>query len=218
LEWKEKAELAAVLVVAFAAVIVAPTVIQSATGNAAKWAARCLFNALLIASPFVLSKIFGRRTGSLGFSKERIPKQIAVGVAVAAATIIQLTLGVLALGENKRMLLTTPQRSLGALIAYIAFDMTFIGLGEELLFRGYFLERFQKLTRSAVGGIVWSSVVFGLWHFPGGQDFMQVIITAAIGALYAFSMRKFRNCTTLSVGIAHGLHDVFILILSSALL
>lgn len=96
--------------------------------------------------------------------------------------------------------------------------MLFVGMGEEMLFRGYFMERFRTLTDSWIWAVVMSALMFGIWHFPNGQDFLQVILTALIGAIYGLAMLKIKNCSTLSLGIAHGLHDVYILILSCILL
>ncbi|WP_051115591.1 CPBP family intramembrane glutamic endopeptidase [Clostridium pasteurianum] len=104
------------------------------------------------------------------------------------------------------------------IIYYIVFDMLFVGMGEEMLFRGYFMERFRTLTDSWIWAVVMSALMFGIWHFPNGQDFLQVILTALIGAIYGLAMLKIKNCSTLSLGIAHGLHDVYILILSCILL
>jgi membrane protease YdiL (CAAX protease family) len=66
--------------------------------------------------------------------------------------------------------------------------------------------------------VIISALMFGFMHFPSGQDFLQVIVTAVIGLFYGFARVKIKNCSTLTVGIAHGLHDTFILILSCFLL
>ena len=63
--------------------------------------------------------------------------------------------------------------------------------------------------------VVVSSVLFGLWHYPGGQDVLQVIMTAAIGAIYATARLRVRHCSTLATGTAHGLHDLTLLTLAS---
>ncbi|MBU3112040.1 CPBP family intramembrane metalloprotease [Clostridium lacusfryxellense] len=59
--------------------------------------------------------------------------------------------------------------------------------------------------------------MFGLFHYPVGHNILQVLMTTVIGFIFAVLRLKFKDCTTLSVGIAHGLYDTFILILSCVL-
>jgi len=63
--------------------------------------------------------------------------------------------------------------------------------------------------------IVASSVLFGLWHFPGSQDVLQVFVTALIGAIYATARFNVRDCSTFATGTAHSLHDLTLLLLAS---
>ncbi len=68
-------------------------------------------------------------------------------------------------------------------IALILPFSLFVGIHEEILFRGFFLSRLRTLTRSNVAAIAISSVVFGLMHFYQGT--MGVMQTAAIGTALA---------------------------------
>src|SRR5262249_10278335 len=43
-----------------------------------------------------------------------------------------------------------------------------IGLGEELLMRGYLIPRLERIVKSKVWAIVISSMFFGCWHMPSG--------------------------------------------------
>ncbi|WML51748.1 CPBP family intramembrane glutamic endopeptidase [Neobacillus sp. PS3-12] len=129
-----------------------------------------------------------------------------------------ITIAVLALGDNKGILLPAKENRIGIIIYSVVFDMICAGMGEETLFRGYFMERYRTLTNSDIGAVVIPALMFGIWHFPNSQDFLQVILTALIGLVFGLVRLKIKNASTLSVGISHGLHDVYILILSCALL
>lgn len=218
MERKHRSELVIVAVFTFVVVILAPSILRLAANDAEKMVIKPIFYLLLVAVPFIVSKAVKRPIGTLGFRKENILKQVLIGFSVFIIIASVLTIAVFALGDNKRILLGSPKDSFGIILFYVIFNMVFVGMGEEILFRGYFLERFNKLTDSKALAVILSAVMFGIWHFPGGQDFLQVIITAMLGSIYAMTIFKLRDCTTLSVGIAHGLHDVYILVLSCILL
>jgi membrane protease YdiL (CAAX protease family) len=140
--------------------------------------------------------------GSLGFKREVLVKQLLTGVGIFIVLDLVFTIAVLALGDNKSILLPLKESRIGVIIYYIFFDMICPGMGEETLFRGYFMERFRTLTESDIWAVVISALMFGIWHFPSGQDFLQVIITALIGAVFGLARVRIRNSSTLSVGIA----------------
>ena len=210
-------ELAAVAVFAFVVVIAAPALLPLLQSEGQKVFVRCLLYVLLAAAPLAACRIRKRPFWTLGFRREEIGKQVLFGFAIFAMLAALVTVAVILLGSRRQILL--PLRKSGpALLSSIAFDLILVGPVEETLFRGYFLNRLQVLTRSGAGGIIFSSILFGAWHFPGGQDILQVLLTAVIGALFSYCILRFRNCTTLSVMIAHGLHDSFLLVLSCILL
>ena len=60
----------------------------------------------------------------------------------------------------------------------------FIGLYEELLFRGFLLGRLARLTGSIPGAIVSSSVAFGLMHLPS-QGWIGFVQTSFLGLILA---------------------------------
>lgn len=88
----------------------------------------------------------------------------------------------------------------------------------EIIWRGYILNEFKVLIKSPVMVVIISSILFGIWHYPVGQRLMQVLMTSILGGIYGLARIKLKNCSTLSVGLAHGFHDAFIIILSYVLL
>ena len=103
-------------------------------------------------------------------------------------------------------------------VFYIIYYLIFVGFGEEIVFRGYFYNGIKNVTNSELKAVILSSVAFGLWHYPGGHNIMQVIMTSIIGLIFGFARYKIKDCTVLSTSIAHGMHDAFIFILSCLLL
>jgi membrane protease YdiL (CAAX protease family) len=63
-------------------------------------------------------------------------------------------------------------------------SITAAAVGEELVFRGYLIERIEVLTGSSFLAIVSSSLLFGIWHLPlwGAGD---IIFAVAWGVEYA---------------------------------
>ncbi len=92
-----------------------------------------------------------------------------------------------------------------------------VGAVEELVFRGviyyYFKTAFQK-ENAAVWG---SSVLFGLMHLLSGNVF-TAIGTMCIGLIYCLLKNRIRNCSLLSLMIAHGIHDAMIDVFASVFL
>lgn len=77
-------------------------------------------------------------------------------------------------------------------------------VGEELVFRGYLLERLEELSGSAVAAVVLSSALFGLWHLPiwGGGE---IILAGSWGILVALLYVWRRNLPACM--LAHLLED-----------
>lgn len=202
----------------FAIVILAAMTFQHISSDTMRMILKPFVYILLIGIPFFLSKVMKNPLGTLGYKKENLAKQILSGVGVFVALELVFTVAVLLLGENKGILLPLKENKVGIIIYSIISAMICAGIGEETLFRGYFMERFRTLTDSNRWAVAIPALMFGLWHFPNGQDFLRVIITALIGAIFGLARLKIQNSTTLSVGIAHGLHDIYILMLSCILL
>lgn len=92
----------------------------------------------------------------------------------------------------------------------------FVGLGEELLFRGYLLNRlvrsFAKLGRrgSVAAGVALSSLIFATFHIPvrlfTGFDLVQMLVSMGmvfvIGVFFSYIFLRTRNI--LFTALIHG--------------
>jgi membrane protease YdiL (CAAX protease family) len=156
-------------------------------------------------------------TEGLGFRLRPARKQVLIGLAIFAVT-ISFIIAPLLLGADRADVLSYKARNVYILLYYVIHSFFFVGFGEELVWRGYFLARAKEITGSGVWAVVLPALFFGLWHYPNGQNVAQVFVTAFIGVLYGFARLRVRDCSTLATGVAHGLHDSVIVILSYFLL
>lgn len=211
-------ETAVVAVLSFLIVYYAPFIMSFMKNYYVNLAVRPLFYISLAANPFIAGKITNNHLGPLIFKKDDILKQISAGLYVFSISAAVLTIVSLIVGNYKYFLIGPKQTDIVFIIYNIFFYILFVGMGEEILFRGYFMQRIEEVSGSKKIAVVLSSVIFGLWHFPGGQDFLQVFITAFLGAFYGVSLYKIKDCSVLSLIIAHGLYNIYIIFLALLLL
>lgn len=151
----------------------------------------------------------------LGFSKKAILKQVGIGILLAAFLSLLFTGVPFLLKFSPTDILPKKDK---ALVFAIIYKFLFIGFGEELIFRGYLQNRFSILFSSKWWSLLVPSLLFGVWHYILNGNLLQVGITFIIGFILGLSTMKIKNCTTLSVSIAHGLYDSILTVLSFFLL
>lgn len=159
--------------------------------------------------PFCIVIFNKEKWSDYGFSKEKIGYQLLIGLAIALCmsfvfTVIPHLIGKSDWVNNQHIYIYAWQ--------YIYDFIQYIGavaLVEEFVFRGFFYKKLETLFGSTVGAIIGSSILFGLFHFLGG-NIGQIILTGFIGAIFCICRVKIKNCTLLSVIIAHGVYDALI--------
>lgn len=133
--------------------------------------------------------------------------------------VVQL-LGAAKLPEEFQTLKNTPAWKIGA---NILSTWIFVGLGEELLFRGYFLKAFwQHFTRGTdrrrtVVAVLLVSAFFSLWHLPSrivwliSGEVNVVLFLISLLALFllgiGYAYLFVRSDNILLVGLVHGVSD-----------
>lgn len=165
-----------------------------------------------------------------GVSQEKISLPVSKRVIVEALVctfvgwiffllLIQL-LGYVRVPEELQALRKIPAWKIGAQILSTWF---FVGLGEEMLFRGYFLKAFWRhLTRETnrrrtLSTVLLSSAFFSLWHLPvrffgiqsGELDWVTLLVSLVVLFVFglAFTYLFIRSGNILLVGLVHGLMD-----------
>jgi len=171
-------------------------------------------------APFVVSfgsvALAGRAEGirfaaAVGFSTRHTGLQLLTALALLAVT-LAVTLALAALGFH---MFGEGQTGLLPFLYAALRSFLLVGFGEEFIWRGYVLGALRRNLRSGATGVLLSSALFGLWHYPGGQDVLQVLVTMFFGVLWSAARMKIRHCSTFATGTAHGLHDVALLVIAT---
>jgi hypothetical protein len=201
--------------VAEVAAVVLLSVVGSLIGAATPWLA--LAPILAMALPLLAATAFLHRTGTswrdLGFLRP-MPFGRLLGLALAAtASVILVTSFVVtpllrALGAPP----VDPTLLVDAIEGNTAVYLMFLipvtwgsaAFGEELLARGFLLQRFELLTRSTAGAVFLQALLFALGH--GYQGITGVLSLFVVGLILGyFYLRAGRNLWP--VIVAHGLID-----------
>ncbi len=209
---KRTKEVFFITIVLFLIAFLFGTVFQNIYGYSTKIAQVSYYSILIFIIVFTVKKYEGKRMNSIGLYTNNLMKQILIGIVtfggVSLFTIIPLVMGV-----DKKELLAFKPENVAILIFFIFYDICFVGFGEELIFRGYFLEQINKIFNSKIWAVLISSILFGLWHYPTNHNIQQVIAATVLGMIFSICKLKIKNCGLISLAIAHGLNDAFIILL-----
>lgn len=148
--------------------------------------------------------------------KRRLWLQIVIGVGMAA--VLCFSFGVLPVLCDTSFIGTHRNISAGRLLLIAIQDILFVGVGEEVVFRGYIQNQFSVwLKKCGFLAPLIAAVFFGLWHIING-GIVQVLFATAIGCVLGYGKYFLKNCTLLSVILAHGLYDFSLVLLSCFML
>lgn len=97
-------------------------------------------------------------------------------------------------------------------------DILFVGIGEEIVFRGYIQNQFTVWLKKCkwLAPLI-AALLFGIWHVINGS-IAQVIFTTLIGCVFGYAKHYIKYCSLLSVITAHGLYDFSLVILTCFML
>lgn len=159
--------------------------------------------------PFWLAYFYQDKWSEFGFTKEKIGYQILIGMVIAFCMSLVFTVSFHLVGKSDWVNNGHTYEYLWQYIYDFIYFTVAVGVVEEFVFRGYIYSKMEKLFGSSLWAIVGSSVLFGLFHFMGG-NIGQVFFTAVLGVIISTCKVKIKNCTLLSVIIAHGVYDALI--------
>jgi membrane protease YdiL (CAAX protease family) len=128
--------------------------------------------------------------------------------------------GLARLPEEFRALGNAPLWKIGA---QIVSTWLFVGMGEEFLFRGYFLQAFRRYfsggegRRRTAAAVLLVSVFFSLWHLPNRVIWLAtgeidpVLFAVSLSVLFllglGYAYLFLRSNNILLVGLVHGVSD-----------
>lgn len=169
---------------------------------------------LIAIIPFVVMLKSQDKFSDYGLKKERLALQIVTGVGLGLALSLIFTLlpHLIGIGEwvdNARRYQYFWQ---------FAFDFVYyiaaVAFAEEFVFRGLVYEKLKRIAKNEIAAVLISSVLFGLFHLFGG-NIIQAVATSVLGIIFCVARLKFKNCSTLSLVIAHGIYDAMITVWSA---
>ena len=164
---------------------------------------------IIAIAPVILAIVNKEKPADFGFTKEKIGLQILIGIGLGLLMSAVLTLVPHLLGLGEYVNNGKGYTYLWQYAWEFIYCILGVGLVEEFAFRGFIYRRFKSLFGKDFLAVICSSVLFGLFHIFGG-NLIQIVITGLIGALFCFFKLKIRNCSTLSLIIAHGVYDAMI--------
>ena len=159
--------------------------------------------------PFCIAIVNKEKWSDYGFSKEKIGQQVLIGIAIALGLSFVFTVLPHLAGKSDWVNNQHNYKFLWQYIYEFVYCIIAVGLTEEFVFRGFLYKKLEKLFTSSTFAIVGSSVMFGLFHFLGG-NIVQIILTGVLGAIFCICRVKIKQCTLLSLIIAHGVYDALI--------
>lgn len=171
---------------------------------------------LIALIPIILMIVNKDKLSEYGFSKEKISLQIISGVMIGFAMSFILTLIPHLLGFGEYVDNGKRYEYLWQFIYEFFYFIFAVAFVEEFVFRGFVYQKIKSLGQKDAIAIIGSSVLFGVFHLLGGNA-IQMVMTAFIGAFFCFCRLKIKNCSTLSLIIAHGIYDAMITVFASVL-
>lgn len=172
---------------------------------------------LIALIPIIVMIVNKNKLTDYGFTKEKIGFQVIAGIIIGAAMSFILTLIPHLLGFGAYVDSGKRYQYLWQFIYEFFYCIFAIGFVEELVFRGFVYEKIKSISQKDMIALIGSSVLFGAFHLFSG-DMIQMIMTALMGVFFCFCRLKIKNCSILSLIIAHGIYDALITVWSSTLL
>lgn len=149
-------------------------------------------------------------------SKNKLWLQILIGVGIAV--LLCFFIGILPILCGTSLIGSHSDMSVGNILFAAMQDILFVGVGEEIVFRGYVQNQFSIWLKKCkwLAPLI-AAVLFGFWHLINGS-LIQVLFTAVIGCVFGYAKYFIKDCSLLSVIIAHGLYDFSLVLLTCFIL
>lgn len=171
---------------------------------------------LIAAVPIIIAAVHKTKLSDYGFTKNKLGMQILLGLAVGAAMSLVFTLIPHLLGFGEYFSSGKRYQYLWQFVYELFYCVLAVGAVEEVVFRGFIYEKIKKIGRNEMTAVIGSSVLFGLFHIFGG-NILQVLMTAVLGAFWCVCRLKIKNCSILSLIVAHRFYDWLIVVWTAVL-
>lgn len=159
--------------------------------------------------PILVMVITKDRLRDYGFTSDKTSRQVVIGLTIGILMSVILTLIPHLLGLASYLDSGKNYQYLWQFIFELIYCLFGVALTEEFIFRGLLYKKIKSIGKSDVIAVAASSLFFGFFHIFSG-NLIQVFLTTVIGAFYCICRIKIKNCSTLSLIIAHGIYDALI--------
>lgn len=156
---------------------------------------------------FIVIKVDRRPISSIDLRLDNVFKQLALGSGLFFIMSL-LTLIPFAFTLDYNMF-SFNAPTLKSLLYEFLYCVFIIGFTEELIFRGYLLERLKGVFNSNALGIIISSFLFGLVHYDSG-GILKIFICTTVGIIICIYKNKFKGTGLIGVAFAHGMNDFYL--------
>lgn len=149
----------------------------------------------------------------LGLERKNVVSQILIGLGLGVLTCFVFSLlPILCKIVPAKNWVSKPSDI--TQIAYtVLSNLLLIGTVEELIFRGYLQTSIANSVRGNFTGVLTAAALFGIWHIFNG-NIINVGMTFLIGAVLGFGRAYLKNCSLLSVMLAHALNNILIMVIA----
>lgn len=135
---------------------------------------------LMLLTTLFFMKISKKSFREFGVFKEHLFKQIIVGIIISGVFLLLAAL----LGWRPY---------LKENLLYLVLSQVLVAFSEELLFRGFVLAMVKDMVNTSNKVVAISAIIFGVWHYPIGQNIGQVIIAFFLGVIFGALRTIFYN-------------------------
>lgn len=159
--------------------------------------------------PVCIMAFTKEKLSDYGFQKEKIGYQVLIGIAIALCMSFIFTVIPHLAGKSDWVNNQHQYTYVWQFVYDFVYYIIAVALVEEFVFRGFLYKKIATLFGSNLYAILGSSILFGLFHFLSGS-ITQLILTGITGLILCICKVKVKNCTLLSLIIAHGVYDALI--------
>ena len=181
--------------------------------------AKLCINLLLIVAYSVVAVVAMILTGQ---GKELIPTKnklwLQLLLALGISGILCFFIGILPILCGTSLVGAHSEASTEKIILSAVLNILFVGVGEEIFFRGYVQNQITIwLKKCKWLAPLFAAVLFGFWHLVNGS-IIQVLFATMIGCVFGYAKYFIKDCSLLSVALAHGLYDFSLVLLTCYML
>ncbi|MDR0468955.1 MAG: CPBP family intramembrane metalloprotease [Peptococcaceae bacterium] len=152
------------------------------------------------------------KLSDLGFTAKKLPVQILIGLVLGLATSFAYSWIVTLLDLRQSFFGITEGKipAMGSFVYNLFETVVLVALVEETIFRGYLYKKMIDVKNSSLLAIVVTALLFGFMHIVNRTGVLGILSPMAFGFIYGFCRAYLKNCSLVSLVLAHGIHNILV--------